>query len=184
MSTIIREQGVIGNYNVEDSRANPGAEVIYDFFGGGLRPTRFWIRPPMMTARNLSSGADFQAVGFKARLQRRSGQGRWMTVQISEEIRAIATDQRPAEWPRMQGDLGIGGLHAFDAPGPAPANDLAPFDGGYYRILYTLNWYQPGTESVREGFVTVAVTNHRQTVANPDGPNHFLGYRLTCRSPH
>ena len=51
-------------------------------------------------------------------------------------------------------------------------------------MLYTLNWYQPGTETVREGFVTVAVTNHRQTAANKDGPNHFLGFRQLCRTPH
>jgi len=182
MSTIIREVGLIGNYNVEDSRANPGATAIYDFFPSGLRVTRIWVPAPTMYARDLSGGADFQVVGFRARLQERRSRNRWVTVQSSSERRAFATDKKPAEFPKELGELG--GALAFDAPGPLVDGRLRPYEHGRYRIVHSLIWFQPGTETNREGYATVAITNHRQTVANSDGPNHFLGIRSYCRSPH
>lgn len=127
--------GEVGRHELTDSASAPG--VICRFappLVWSIGETWLQVRPPMMSARDLTPGYDQQLVGWRAVIlapDRKSGE--WTSLTAGEIQRAIATE-------------------IYLAPFESRARETQFFLGyGAYRVRMELFWYEgdPGAEKPR-----------------------------------
>ena len=117
--TEMGHSGLTGTHRLRDAAGYPGARCGYynekTFFLAEIR-----VRPPVMFARNSTSGLDIRTVAWRAVLQDRNGTS-WTTIASKAFQKEQATDLHPADFL---------GQRFTDLSGDGP-----------YRILVDMRWY-------------------------------------------
>jgi peptidoglycan/xylan/chitin deacetylase (PgdA/CDA1 family) len=124
--TPVAHWGAVGAHRLVDTQKRPGAACRYDAVDRRLR--RVVARPPVVLARDRTSGEDRQLVGIRAVLQRGVPGAGWVTVAITDEVRRTATDAASpfTAWA------------SFPAPG-----------SGRFRVRWRMAWF--GADGRRAG---------------------------------
>jgi len=118
--------GRVDAHRLRDIFGYPGARCLYTGSQGSETLTSLVIRSPVVHARNATSGRDYQAVGWRARLQKLQS-GSWTNVAVTDVERELATDLFPAEFSRKS---------------------IAVSSPGRYRTLVVMYWYSPEATTV------------------------------------
>jgi hypothetical protein len=123
--TELGHSGQVGRHRLRDIFGYPGARCIYPS-ETAQNETAIRVRSPIVYARNVFSGTDYQLVSWQARLQERQS-GVWRTISSSRREKEYATDLFPAEFsPRT----------------------LAVTTAGAHRIRVDMYWYSPDGSTI------------------------------------
>jgi hypothetical protein len=120
--THLGHAGSIGRHHLRDSAKHPGAVCLYRHFtqqGGGIAIDGVVARPPVVFARDLTSGTDSATVGYRARLQSTDDFATWKTIDLKPIQKATATDHQRADFVAQRFNVAL----------------------GTYRVLVDMLWY-------------------------------------------
>jgi len=142
--------GKVGTHSLLDTADKPGATCTYkdkNVHDVPFSLVSVRVRPPIVFARNVSSGVDQQKTGWRFSIERRVfSSAIWSPVFASGTQRASATDSSAASFTSMTGK----------PPLPTEAAD--------YRVKVTTLWFRNGTT---EGSAADFVGFYRRV--SPDG---------------
>jgi hypothetical protein len=117
--------GQVGRHRLRDIFGYPGARCIYPS-ETAQNETAIRVRSPIVYARNVFDGPDYQLVSWQARLQERQS-GIWRTISSSRREKDYATDLFPAEFSPRTFAVTTAGLH---------------------RIRVDMYWYSPDGSTI------------------------------------
>jgi hypothetical protein len=144
--TPVSHSGTFGPHALIDSPEYPGATCRYN---SDQNLDRVRVRPPVVLARDRTSGRDAQWVGWIVELQYRPDGSSFTTVQKSSVVKVTAWDDSPA--PFRQRTVSV----------------ARPRGSGSWRVVSRMIWYRPGTTGTWQGTARHRITRYDYPLVPP-----------------
>jgi hypothetical protein len=159
-------EGEVGRNRLADMYDSPGAVCDIVLPGrDSLGETWLRVNPPVMFARNRTTGVDEQMVGWNATVSALNEEtGAWRVVRRSETARELASDDLASYFN------GQGWLAEF------------PLSRATYAVSVEMLWYDPGDSHHVEGRATHAI-EHFTTLLRHHGEVMHGRTSSVCRAP-
>ena len=154
--TPIGHTGHPGRHHLVDTMASAG--VVCTYHPASQLLYKITVRPPLVYARNTTSGTDHQKVGWRYRIQAwDEGPGAWVAYKAGPIKTATASDHVPAAFTSMSG-----------------TEEYSAF-AGRFRVFVTMLWYRHGAVEARATSMVDYYSWRLGSAAHTYGPDWACG---------